>query len=85
MGYFGPLNVRKGGVATEYATGNKVLGKETEYPTIVPTMNVEELMYMTNRVIPDRKKIPASVDVKARKNARDRILQGKSPFRSNTE
>ena len=85
LGWLGPQDSGKGWHATEYSTGNKIFGKETEYPTFVPGMTNKQLGNMMTDIIPNRKPIPDDVRELSSKNARKRILSGKSPFYSSKE
>ncbi len=85
VGYLGNQNSGKGWHATEYSVGTPIFGKETEFPTFVPEMTTREVNKMMTDVIPNRTEIPKEIMRKARKNARMRILEGKSPFYSSKE
>lgn len=91
IGYLGiqkvekTLKNKKFGVATEYSVGTPIFGKETEYPTLVPTLTGKELKTMTGDVIPNKGKVPQEIMRKAANHARKRILEGKSPFYSSKE
>jgi hypothetical protein len=80
-GYFGPLNLPGGGVATEYSIGVNFGGVETQIPTLVPTLSEEELGLMVNDIIPNRKPIPDFILQKAFEHAKERMKQGKGPFK----
>jgi hypothetical protein len=83
-GYLGELKLPNGGVATEYAIGINIDGKEIEIPTLVPTLTKEEIRLMQTDIIPNNKPIPRAILDKAVKHARERIKNGKSPFYSPT-
>jgi hypothetical protein len=67
-------------IATEYSIGVEIDGKETEIPTLVPTLTKEEIALMVNDIIPNKKKIPDAIVQKAIAHAKKRIKAGKSPF-----
>lgn len=79
-GYFGALTLPGGGVATEYSVGVKIGGKETEIPTLVPTLTEKELNQLVNDIIPNKKEVPKEIVNKAVEHAKQRIKEGKSPF-----
>ncbi|GAG79447.1 unnamed protein product, partial [marine sediment metagenome] len=79
-GYFGELKLPGGEVATEYSIGVNFDGKETQIPTLVPTLTKEELALMQNEIIPENKPIPQNIIDKAIAHARERTDAGKSPF-----
>jgi len=71
------------GVATEFSIGVRIDGKETEIPTLVPTLTQSEFNIMVNDIIPNRKEakeIPDSIVKKATAHAKKRIKAGQSPF-----
>ena len=82
-GFFGPINLPDGRVATEFSIGVELDGKETQIPTLVPTLTKAELDLMTNDIIPNNKSIPEKITQKAISHARKRIKEGKSPFAGN--
>ena len=79
-GFFGELAVQGGGVATEYSIGVEFDGKETEIPTLVPTLTKDELNLMVKDIIPNNKDVPKAIVKKAIDHAKQRMKQGKSPF-----
>ena len=68
------------GVATEFSIGVQINGKETEIPTLVPTLNQNEFNLMVNDIIPNNKRVPDSIIKKAIAHAKKRIKAGRSPF-----
>jgi len=84
-GYWGELKLPQGGVATEYSVsvGDFVdkNGKPIEFPTLVPTLTQEELDLMVNKIIPNNEKVPKPILQKALAFARQRVADGKSPFK----
>ena len=84
QGFFGELPITfpdgRSGVATEFSIGVEFDGKETQIPTLVPTLTQEELDLMTNDIIPNGKPIPAAIANKAVEHAKKRITEGRSPF-----
>ena len=77
-GFLGVLRRPDGGVSTEISVGVQINGKETEIPTLVPTLTRAEVNTMLN--LPDGQKVPDSIIAKATAFAKTRIAQGKSPF-----
>ena len=80
LGFFGELQLPDGGVATEFSIGVQFDGKETQIPTLVPTLTEEERNLLTSDIIPNRKSIPDSIVQKAVDHAKFRLDEGKSPF-----
>lgn len=73
-GYFGELVRPDGGVSTEVSIGVNLDGKETQIPTLVPTLTEEE----KKQVLADN--ITDKIISKAVAHARQRIAKGLSPF-----
>ena len=80
-GWLGQLDLKGGGYATEYSVGVEFDGKETEIPTLVPTLTEEERRLMTEEIIPNNRPVPDSILRKAVEHAKLQISQGKSPFK----
>ena len=80
-GWLGYLDLKGGGYATEYSVGVEFDGKETEIPTLVPTLTEEERRLMTEEIIPNNRPVPDSILRKAVEHAKLQISQGKSPFK----
>jgi len=75
-GFLGELKAPDGKVSTELSIGVKLKGKETQIPTLVPTLTKAEIAHLLNG------KKPTDVIVqKAIKHAKQRIAQGQSPFK----
>ena len=83
-GYFGVMKRPDGDVSTEISMGVEVDGKEIEIPTMVPTLNKQELDYLLNNPVnkPDLfdTNIGKSIMDKAYKHAMERMDKGLSPF-----
>lgn len=79
-GFFGEIALPDGRVSTEFSIGVRIKGKETEIPTLVPTLTQQELDLMINDIIPNGKETPDSIVQKAVDHANQRISEGKSPF-----
>lgn len=80
-GWLGAIRTRKGSVMTELSVGVEIDGKETEIPTVVPTLTKEEVDYLANIADDPKGQIPDSIIKKAVEHARKQINQGKSPFK----
>lgn len=82
-GFLGVLNLKGGGVATEYSVGVRLQannGKETDIPSLVPTLTQKEINLMVNDIIPNHKDVPEKILQKAVDHANKRVKAGKSPF-----
>jgi hypothetical protein len=77
-GYLGPIKNPAGQSMTEYSIGVEFDGKQTEIPTMVPTLTPEEIQYILN--MQDGMRIPPSIEQKAVDHAKMRMRQGLSPF-----
>ena len=78
-GYFGFLKRPDGRQSTEISVGVNFDGKETQIPTLVPTLSQDEINYLVN----DWKegvKIPDVIMNKAVEHAQQRMQKGFSPF-----
>ena len=92
VGFLGVLQLRGGGVATEYSVplfergkpGERGYERGPDIPTLVPTLTREEIDMMANDIIPNRKRIPRSIIQKAIRHAEERMGQGLSPFFSSS-
>ena len=83
LGYFGVLKRPDGKVSTELSIGVEFDGKETEIPSLVPTLNKDEINYLlTSKLEPSMWKTPTGKVIvgKAVEHAKKRIAEGKSPF-----
>lgn len=82
-GFFGVLKMKDGSNkdATEISIGVEIDGKETEIPTLVPTLSEEEKDWLLKGGNPlDKSEIAESITIKAIAHAEQRIKEGKSPF-----
>jgi len=78
-GYLGELKRKDGRVSTEISIGVELDGKETEIPTLVPTLTKEEVNYLLNDWR-EGMKIPEPIVRKAVEHAKKRMKSGLSPF-----
>lgn len=74
-GYFGPLKMPDGRVATEIGVGVNFDGKEVEVPSLVPTLTRQEVDYLVGGGKPTPEIVKKAVD-----HAVQRMKAGKSPF-----
>lgn len=82
-GYFGELKMKdgSGSVATEISIGVELDGKETEIPTLVPTLDAKEKDWLLKGGDPnDRSEMGERISQKAIQHAKDRKAAGKSIF-----
>jgi hypothetical protein len=82
-GYFGKLKMKdgSGNDATEISIGIEIDGKETQIPTLVPTLTESEKEWLLKGNNPnDRSSIGESIINKAITHAEKRMKEGKSPF-----
>ena len=79
-GFLGVLKRPDGGISTELSIGVPIDGKETEIPTLVPTLDAKEKEWLLTHE--PTTKIPESILKKAVAHAEGRIKSGKSPFAS---
>lgn len=79
-GFFGPLPAKGGKTSTELSIGVNFDGKEQLIPSLVPTLDRDEVNYLLN----GGKATPQIVN-KAVSFARQRMAQGLSPFAGNNE
>ncbi len=80
-GYFGVLKRPDGYISTELSIGPVNLGgKETEIPSLVPTLSQDEIDYLLKGGEPTQAIIGKAVE-----HAKQRIAEGKSPFAENSE
>jgi hypothetical protein len=79
QGFLGVLQRPDGKVSSEISVGVNLDGKETEIPTLVPTLSKEEVDYLMTHE-PDPSTMPRSILDKAVAYAKDRLAAGKSPF-----
>ena len=74
-GYFGPLKMPDGRVATEIGVGVNFDGKEVEVPSLVPTLTRQEVDYLVGGGKPTPEIVKKAAD-----HAVQRMKAGKSPF-----
>ena len=75
LGFFGTLQRPAGGVSTELSIGVDFNGKQTEIPSLVPTLDKTEIDFLLGGGK------PTSIIVqKAIEHAKERIRLGLSPF-----
>ena len=76
-GFLGPMKMQDGSdaVATEISIGVNIDGKETQIPTLVPTLTKDEVNYLLKGGQPTPEIVQKAVD-----HANKRIKEGKSPF-----
>lgn len=83
-GWLGELKRPDGGVSTELSIGLKFGNKEMDVPSLVPTLNKDEIDYLLNINKPStdiwRTPIGKTIMMKAYDHAAQRLLIGKSPF-----
>lgn len=79
-GFFGELKMADGSIATELSIGVNIDGKETEIPTLVPTLTEEEKQYLLAGGQPTE-----TIVQKAATSAQERIKAGQSPFADTPE
>jgi len=84
-GFLGVLKRPDGKVSTEISMGVIINGKETEIPTLVPTLNKNEIDFLLSPELDLNKKLwqtPMGQRIvqKAVDHANKRISEGKSPF-----
>jgi hypothetical protein len=84
-GWLGVLPRPDGKVSTEISVGVEINGKETEIPTLVPTLTKEEINYLLSHDTEAHDlfdtPIGKSIMDKAIAHAEGRIAEGKSPFK----
>lgn len=87
-GFLGVLELPGGGSATEFSVGVQLEskgGKETDIPSLVPTLTQQEIDLMVSDIIPNRKDIPSGILQKAVDHANKRVREGKSVFAEATK
>lgn len=87
-GFLGVLELPGGGSATEFSIGVQLEskgGKETDIPSLVPTLTQQEIDLMVSDIIPNRKEIPSGILQKAVDHANKRVREGKSVFAEATK
>ena len=77
-GFLGPITDSQGNSMTEFSIGVNIDGKETEIPTLVPTLSPEEIEFL--RTMQPGTPMPPAIVQKAVDHAKQRMQQGASPF-----
>lgn len=77
-GWLGPLKRPDGQLMTEFTIGVPHEGKEIQVPTLVPTLDANEVKALL--ALQDGQPVPKSVVDKAVAHAKLRLSQGLSPF-----
>ena len=80
-GWIGEVPIPGGGIATEYAVGVNLDGKDVEIPLFVPTLNPSEVKTLAGETIPNNGAIPDAIMDKAIAFARENLARGQSPFK----
>lgn len=75
LGYFGELKRPDGKISTELSIGVNMDGRETEIPSLVPTLTKTERDYLLGGNKPTEQIISKSIQ-----HAKRRIAEGKNPF-----
>ena len=79
-GWLGEIPHTSGKVMTEYSIGVDFDGKETLIPTLVPTLDKNEIKQLQNINLKGGK-LPKNIMDKAVQHAIEQMKQGKSPFK----
>jgi len=80
MGFLGLLKNAHGTVSSELSIGVEIDGKEVEMPTLVPTLNQQEVDWLMANPNFQSHELPKSIHDKAVQHAMMRMQQGLSPF-----
>ena len=80
MGFLGLLKNAHGTVSSELSIGVEINGKEIEMPTLVPTLNQQEVDWLMTNPNFQPNELPKSIHDKAMQHAMMRMQQGLSPF-----
>jgi hypothetical protein len=80
MGFLGLLKNSNGGVSSELSIGVEIDGKEIEMPTLVPTLNQQEVDWLMANPNFQSHELPKTIHEKAVQHAMMRMQQGLSPF-----
>lgn len=80
VGFLGPRKRTDGRTSSEISIGVNIDGKEMDIPTMVPTLDDNEVNWLLSNDISDPKKIPQSIVDKATDFARMRLATGKPVF-----
>ena len=82
-GFLGPLKRKDGGVSTELTIGVNLGGKETNIPTLVPTLTEQEKQYLLNTdplKLDWQSSVGKGIMQKAVDHANQRVASGRSVF-----
>lgn len=83
-GFLGILKRPDGGVSTEISIGVNIDGKETEIPTLIPTLSKDERDYLlstpVDKIREANPKLYSVIEQKAVDHAKQRLAKGRSPF-----
>jgi GH24 family phage-related lysozyme (muramidase) len=77
-GYLGPIENSRGQIMTELSIGVEMDGKEILIPTLVPTLNDQDIQVLQN--LSDDAPIPESIIKKAVVHAQERMKENKDAF-----
>ena len=83
QGYLGELKRPDGGVMTEYSIGVTINGKDMDIPTVVPTLNKDEINQLLN--LKDGEQPSDAIAQKAVDHAKIRLAAGKNVFNDTPE
>jgi len=78
QGFLGPIKNSRGQIMTELSIGVEMDGKEIEIPTLVPTLNDQDIQVLQN--LSDDAPIPESIIKKSVAHAQERMKENKDPF-----
>jgi hypothetical protein len=84
LGWLGPLRRPDGGVSSEITMGVTINGREVDVPTLVPTLNRDEVDYLLSMPQDrgwERTPLVDSIQRKAVEHATGRLNMGLSPFK----
>jgi len=88
-GFLGVLKRPDGGISSELSVGTEINGKETDIPTMVPTLDKSQIDYLlntpTNKMFTADPKMFDGIMGKAVAHAKKRLADGKSVFADNGE
>ena len=76
MGFLGPLKFHDGSTSTELSIGVNLGGKEVSIPLLVPTLDKAEIQHLMSGGNPTEITVQKAVE-----HARQRMMQGLSPFK----
>jgi hypothetical protein len=79
FGFYGPLKVPSGDIASEYSGSAPINGKTVDYPNIFPGMNQKQLAEVLMAAHLHQPVSPQTSDA-AYDSAANRVSKGKNPF-----